>query len=182
MEEKLFNECETNGQARGVNKVKNPFSLFSDEELKAVEGWLEQHEVHKSTHKVECPTWETCLVLDEKLRDEKVDRNMEQEVISKENSRIHAIRQFRQATQLPLLQSKSMLEEVDFDVEKAIRRHNSASESCIEDDIEDDICEKNIMFYSKVETDDYPVDITCPHCNKGFYCRGFGAEALENLR
>lgn len=47
----------------------------------------------------------------------------------------------------------------------------------VEEDPEEFPWEKDIPFYSKVKTDDYPQDLRCPHCNEEFHCRGFGAYA-----
>lgn len=48
----------------------NPFSLFSDEQLLAIDGWLEQHEVHKGMHVIECRTAGICEKLNILLAEE----------------------------------------------------------------------------------------------------------------
>jgi len=142
-----------------------------------------------------------------------------------------ALKSLRQDTGLPMIQCKSMLEKVDYDIDKALRLYRTpvnpfvgrlyaassrggwlgnghniyiSSEGTpiqqevlddslvqklindgyyrfeqpyIEEEPEEFSWEKDIPFYSKEQSEDYPQDLRCPHCNKEFYCRGFGAYA-----
>jgi hypothetical protein len=90
----------------------------------------------------------------------------------------------RKATALPILECKRFVEEAGYDFDKALRLAHGFPMELTEgekaqaaEEAEYDRLE-NLPFCSKEPTDDHPQDITCPHCNKEFYCRGFGgAEA-----
>ncbi len=94
------------------------------------------------------------------------------------------IARLRKATSLPILKCKSLAEEAQCDFGKALRlaqglpvELTEGEKVAVEEEAEYDRLE-NLPFCSKEPTDDHPQDVTCPHCNKEFYCRGFGgAEA-----
>jgi len=151
------------------------------------------------------------------------------------NQEKEALKRLRQETGLPMIQCKSMLEKIDYDVDRAIKEHQTSSnpyvggyvgrlysvstrggwlgnghdiyissegtgikqkvlddplvqklindgyyrlkQPYIEEEPEEFSWEKDVPFYSKEETEDHPQDLKCPHCDKKFYCRGFGAYA-----
>ena len=87
----------------------------------------------------------------------------------KESEKYDCIKQFRKKTGLPILECRDIVERNNYDIEKALDPY---IERPYEEEYEEET--DNVPFCSKEKTDDHIIGITCPHCEKEFYCRGFG--------
>ena len=88
-------------------------------------------------------------------------------------SNVEFIRKLREARpSVTVVKCKEIAEQVGYDFDKAVRIADGLPAEPDEYERYD-----NLPFYSKEPTDDHPQDVRCPHCDKDFYCKGFGAYA-----
>ena len=93
---------------------------------------------------------------------------------------INCIRDLRK-TGLPLRKCVSFTKEAGNDFDKAMRLAEGLPLELTEEELEEIEDARyvryydSLPFYSKEKTEHHPQGVECPHCDKVFYCKSFGA-------